>query len=60
MKVAATDAAASWFDIGVVREAAEVSAAGPGGYPDLVVVAPMTFNSLNRRAAGISDTDVLT
>ncbi len=68
VSVVATPAASGWVDHEGVTDVTGASAAtdyrGPeepkrGPRPDVVVVAPATFNTLNKLAAGISDTYAL-
>lgn len=63
VEVAATAAAGQWVDdaelYDVVGHRCRTSyadgAAATDGYPDVVAVVPMTFNSLNKLAGGIAD-----
>lgn len=72
VKVAATPAAGQWIDEAALHEVvghrcftsfADETAAEDseiGGYPDVVAVVPMTFNTLNKLASGIADSYVPT
>jgi phosphopantothenoylcysteine synthetase/decarboxylase len=65
IQAAATPAALAWLDVDSVREATQVEVlvdqrppdqAKRGGRPDAVVIAPATFNTVNKLVTGIADT----